>query len=870
MTKAPKLNTDEKVQRRKIKVSKRIGLVAALAMILVLSFASLAFAAQNVEFNGSGNNQADFASTPKVFNPDGTSNYPNEIYLPNESDPAQYRIHSNYTATTDACASCHATHTAVGESLLQWGTVYDTCMACHDGSVTTTYDVKAGVIGTSAMSAFGGAFGTLEDQKNNSGSNHNVTGSMDIYAAPGGPGTANIEVAANNPTVHGQVETDKNVSWDVEFGCQSCHSPHGQGGNARILNPDVNGFAWSQYNKGVWTSTNHGTQKVPVQMAGNVGVTDYNVDGVNDTWILGYPYSYNIYVNGTAVTTGFKISNADGTTKITFDTAPTGAVTATFQPSLVVKMNVQNYLKADESVQHVSGLNAFCGACHTDYNTQAAAASGSGATLTGQYTEAYRHQVGMNWYSPFPTGTNMKLENGKVTCETCHVAHGTNETYWGKTLATTYQAKEIAGSSALKRLPNMGTCETCHQKGVGNAGYAANNGATVVAPVANTASGSPGGGYVGQEACKKCHGNLKEHFAETWHPSMSRPGVTKATWDSVSSALVNPDGSFNSANAAALDAKAAPGFAQALYTTMTELVGKNMIDSKGAVITDPALWKAKGVNAAKILVWTTGTVKQEIAVKGSVLNKAAPDTDKWFIITNWGRGTNDFVPALEEDYTCGATALGCHTTGKTTNNGSADFTAWLNAAAQGQEIFQLGVTCESCHGQGANHVGSPSAKNIVNPATFTPVEQTVGLGATQNVDGTWSATGASKFLNAGSNALACGKCHTGGRHQGDYYSAGTYSESPTFKTFTPSTHFTSGLVGCNNCHNTHQESKGLIAYTSSQQTCESCHGKIANFNLSTYMPALERDADLHEHQFKTGAPIPPATSGQSDAGLRRP
>ena len=81
--------------------------------MLVLAFATSAMAAQVLQ-GGS------YLSTAKTFTADGVTNYPYEIYLPNETNPASYRIHSNYAKNTDACASCHATHTAVGDSLLQW------------------------------------------------------------------------------------------------------------------------------------------------------------------------------------------------------------------------------------------------------------------------------------------------------------------------------------------------------------------------------------------------------------------------------------------------------------------------------------------------------------------------------------------------------------------------------------------------------------------------------------------------------------------------------------------------------------------------------------------------------------------------------
>ena len=140
-------------------MSKRIGIIAVLVLVLVLGMSSMALAASNVDYSGSPTDGLnDFAAT-KGFTNDGKAGYPNEIYLPNEGTPADYRIHSNYAATTDACASCHSTHTAVGEALLQWGTVYDTCMACHDGSVSTTYDVKGGQIANTGMPTFGGVFG---------------------------------------------------------------------------------------------------------------------------------------------------------------------------------------------------------------------------------------------------------------------------------------------------------------------------------------------------------------------------------------------------------------------------------------------------------------------------------------------------------------------------------------------------------------------------------------------------------------------------------------------------------------------------------------------------------------------------------------
>ncbi|GAV25924.1 doubled CXXCH domain protein, partial [Carboxydothermus islandicus] len=129
---------------------KRI-LILGLTVLMIVLFSTSALAAQLLVPGKTVNGvlyKGYYAPTVKKLTVDGVTYYPNEIYLPNEANPAQYRIHSNYSKNTDACAACHATHTAVGGSLLQWGSVYDTCMACHDGTISTTYDVERGVIGT--------------------------------------------------------------------------------------------------------------------------------------------------------------------------------------------------------------------------------------------------------------------------------------------------------------------------------------------------------------------------------------------------------------------------------------------------------------------------------------------------------------------------------------------------------------------------------------------------------------------------------------------------------------------------------------------------------------------------------------------------
>jgi predicted CXXCH cytochrome family protein len=633
-------------KRGKTKVSKRIGLIVALAMVLVLVATTGAFAAQNLNSSKNG-----YEATPSVLTPDGTTQYPNEIYLPNETNPVEYRIHSNYTATTDACASCHSTHTAVGASLLQWGTVYDTCMACHDGSITTTYNVKGGEIAATGKTTFAGMFG---DGTEASASKHNVTGEMQIYSAPGGFGVTGGATAANTDSY------GKQKSWDVEFGCQSCHSPHGQGGNPRLLNPDANGTGWSKYNAGT-------TKNTAVTVNAGVGTTDYNADGIADTWIQGYPYSEvtKLYDGGVEIpATNYTLSNLDGTTKVTFTVAPTGAVTADFVPAMVVKMNITNYLQNNEDVQHVAGLNTFCGACHTDYNTQAA--TNAGSKLTGTYTEAYRHQVGMTGSNFNLAGTTMKLESGKVTCETCHVAHGTNTEYWQANGVAADNAVEIGGSSALKRLPNMGTCETCHQKGKGNEGYVANTG-LASAGIVGTANPTNQGNatYVGSAACQKCHTKNYTGWQDTLHSKMVKDGastilpaakVDDNTWLGSTTLARNADG-----------------------TTFTPSQVLKTLGSK---------WKQR------YLVAPPAGQPGQYTFLSKQFNITSGAFEAYGNKTSW-------------DLNCAT----CHTTGYKV---TAQDAGTLQDTAATWTEFNVG--CEACHGPGSKHVSTPNSYTIWNPA----------------------------------------------------------------------------------------------------------------------------------------------------------
>ena len=422
---------------------KRLVSILTLTMLFLMAFAVAAMAAQNLDPAAvKGDGTSDFVATPKTTG----AAYPDGIYIEKDANGIAKPIHSGYQANTDACASCHATHTAVGASLLQWATVSDACYACHDGTITDTYDVNNGMIAATGARTSGGLFNNAgSDTIGNatSLSRHNV-GVVNISAAPGGNATGTADV---------------NGTWGVEFECTSCHTPHGQGGNFRILSPDANGFAMAQ--------------KVVKELATTTDNLTFIASKAN--WVKGYPYSVStgVYVGADVataikVTTGFVQDYRLGT--VTFTAAPAGNVYLSYVPGLRITGTVTNKLTATEDVQYTTGLNGFCGACHTDYNTEKVTHAAD--NLNGTYKEAYRHQVGMKWSSK-PAGLKFGNNGGnEVECLTCHVAHGTDNQWWSdwktQTGWTGTVSSENNGSSALKRLPNMSTCEACHQKGAGS------------------------------------------------------------------------------------------------------------------------------------------------------------------------------------------------------------------------------------------------------------------------------------------------------------------------------------------------------------------------------------------------------------------
>lgn len=108
--------------------------------------------------------------------------------------------HGGYTTTSNKCATCHTVHAAPADSvlLLPAETVKDTCMTCHDGTITD----GEGVYG--AIEAHTGSVPVA---------NHSIDSTLTV---PGGDGTSG-----------GGDSEDRLFSGEYGFlTCSDCHSPH--------------------------------------------------------------------------------------------------------------------------------------------------------------------------------------------------------------------------------------------------------------------------------------------------------------------------------------------------------------------------------------------------------------------------------------------------------------------------------------------------------------------------------------------------------------------------------------------------------------------------------------------------------------------
>lgn len=429
-----------------------------------------------------------------------------------------HKTHGEYQNNTNSCASCHQTHTSKGKQLLFADTTYQTCAACHDGTLGF-YNVFE----TGANADLNGA-GTFGGSHANNMSIHQSNDSVLIKAAPGG----------------NKLSTDSGKGWGASFSCASCHAPHGSYSD-RLLHYNPNGMATTPMKDGanaltggkqlaglvpsttmpaantyglvLETSTTDfvdeaktipakkvylykGTTKQEVPMLygyGSHGSPHFTHLAYTDTTIVDDPtttaneQSKRIEYGNTDVYFSnehgyFKaltpkgndiLSNANGITGLVGQVSLAYVVKMDLQPvqnidGLVIYKNNQSAYWTEKTLGNTGtnkdfagqgvAMSEYCAACHTDYIAKSSSSTG---VKSGTFEKSFRHTT----------------NSASYTCVRCHFAHGTDAEIMmdaqGRTVADlvaegkseaealTYMT-DTNPSSALKKFTNMTVCWACH------------------------------------------------------------------------------------------------------------------------------------------------------------------------------------------------------------------------------------------------------------------------------------------------------------------------------------------------------------------------------------------------------------------------
>ncbi len=425
------------------------------------------------------------------------------------------KTHGQYKNNTNSCASCHQTHTSKADSLLFADSTFQTCSACHDGTLGfyNVFETGAAYLnGPSTAGTFGGSHA-------NNMSVHAVDGSVAVKAAPGG-------------------NKNGTGTWAAEFNCASCHAPHGSYSD-RLLHYNPNGMGQKTPAEGGLKADD-----VPVVDFANKGGAGSGLQGVRGTkaehgltdaaydsipadavvimiyengkkttnpWLYGYPvrgssgnnhyYDSRLFTadpatilnaNGTypsskadQVIDHYDYENGKGIISLKYDKGLVygktdeakallnAATFAEISRAYSVKLDLKAVAGAPSVVteHNVSALwgsggagvqmSQFCSSCHTDYMK---------AGSNGGVTSSHGNYNGENYYGHTTTSSS-------YTCLRCHYAHGTDaeimvdaqsrtvfdlqEEGMSAADALAYM-KDPNPSSALKKFTGMSGCWACH------------------------------------------------------------------------------------------------------------------------------------------------------------------------------------------------------------------------------------------------------------------------------------------------------------------------------------------------------------------------------------------------------------------------
>lgn len=213
---------------------RKLGLGFLLSIMMLFMFAAAASAEGTSPYNGGMTPGTKGDSITNANKTGEGVDEPGDNFSTVIKNLKDHKTHTSYQNNTNSCASCHQTHTAKGDQLLFADSVYNTCTACHDGTLGFLNVFASGE--TAAMDGagtFGGSHGA---------SQHMANDTIQIKAAPGGNPADLTDADKTDDKVRGTM-------WGESFNCASCHAPHGSYSD-RLLQYNPNGIGAMPVSKG--------------------------------------------------------------------------------------------------------------------------------------------------------------------------------------------------------------------------------------------------------------------------------------------------------------------------------------------------------------------------------------------------------------------------------------------------------------------------------------------------------------------------------------------------------------------------------------------------------------------------------------------
>jgi predicted CXXCH cytochrome family protein len=229
--------------------------------------------------------------------------------------------------------------------------------------------------------------------------------------------------------------------------CSDCHSMHADG-NPKLLKDNAETDICVNCHDKPGTSTSPNASRFDV-WKGNVFNSPTSWFGTAGSFGTYNPVSGGNAFSMHPVNSDARIAPGDGATVVHCGTCHNTHGSPNYRllkTSLNGKSGINVTATVDASghtVAYGSGMSGFCTACHASYINCGTAAGYTrhpvDVALTAQELANYNHAQG---------GKYLPLEAGnKVTCITCHFAHG-------------------SPNDKMKRLPGNQMCQTCHAKGL--------------------------------------------------------------------------------------------------------------------------------------------------------------------------------------------------------------------------------------------------------------------------------------------------------------------------------------------------------------------------------------------------------------------